>query len=243
MIRGDFELERIVRNFGSYLAIVVVTEPFMARNAHQPPTVALAATLVLVSLAGGAPAQEPIGPATLTLPSSAAAAASSPFPGVPRPQPALADFAWLAGEWHGTWGPRLATEAWTPPHAGVMLGSFQLSENGKTLVLELLSLTEDDGTLKLHIRHFTPSLDAWEKQDPVTLNLQSADATTAVFENPADGEPKTATFTRLDADTYASRFELTSEKSDPHITQIVYHRQIAGSQQTRSKRKPKPQAP
>lgn len=213
----------------------------MARNAYQPPKVALAAALVLLSFAAGAPGQEPIDSATQTLPSSAAAAAS-PFPSAPRPRPALADFAWLAGEWRGTWGPRLAVEAWTPPHAGVMLGSFQLSENGKTLVLELLSLTENDGTLKLHIRHFTPSLAAWEKQDPVTLNLQHADATIAIFANPADSEPKTATFTRLDADTYVSRFELTSEKSDPHITQIVYHRQTSASPPTRSKHKPKPQS-
>ncbi len=107
----------------------------MARNAYQPPAVALAAMLALLGFAVGAPAQEPIGPATQTLPSAAAA---SPLPGAPRPQPALANFAWLAGEWHGSWGPRLAVEAWTPPHDGVMLGSFQLSENGKTLVLELL---------------------------------------------------------------------------------------------------------
>lgn len=199
--------------------------------------------LILLSLAAGAFAQEPLGPATQTLPSSAAEAASSASPGTPRPRPALADFGWLAGEWHGSWGPRLAIEAWTPPHAGVMLGSFQLSEDGKTLVLELFSLTEDEGTLKLHIRHFTPSLAAWEKQDPVALNLQSASATTAIFENPADGEPKTAIFTRLDADTYASRFELASEKGDPHVTQIVYHRQIASSPPARSKHKPKPQAP
>jgi hypothetical protein len=215
----------------------------MARNAYQPPTLALAAMLVLLSLAAGAPAQEPIGHATQALPSSAAAATSSPFRGVPRPQPVLADFAWLAGEWHGSWGPRLAVEAWMPPHDGVMLGSFQLSENGKTLVLELLSLTETDGTLKLHIRHFTPSLAAWEKQDPIALNLRSADTTTAIFENPSDGEPKIATFTRLDADTYASRFELTSEKGDPHITQIVYHRKTVSSPPTGSKHKPKPQAP
>ena len=214
----------------------------MARNAHQPPTVAFVAMLAVLSLAAGAPAQEPIGPATQTLPSSAAAAAS-PLPGVPRPQPALADFGWLAGEWHGSWGPRLAIQAWMPPHDGVMLGSFQLSENGKTLVLELLSLTEADGKLKLHIRHFTPSLVTWEKEDPIALNLQSADAATAIFENPAHGEPKIATFTRLDADTYASRFELTSEKGDPHITQIVYHRKTASPPPARSKQKPKPQAP
>lgn len=214
----------------------------MVRNIHQPAILTLVVSVILVSLTTGAPAQEPTGTATQTLPSAAATAAST-IPREPRPQPTLADFAWLAGDWQGAWGPRLAIAAWTPPHAGAMLGSFQLSENGKTLVLELLSLTEDDGTLQLHIRHFTPSLVAWEKQDPVSLNLRSADATRAIFENPTDGEPKTATFTRLDADTYASRFELTSEKSDPHITQIVYHRQIASAPPTERKHKSKPKTP
>ncbi len=211
----------------------------MECNIHQSAVVALAATLVLLSLAAVLSAQEPTNTGIQTLPSSAATAAST-VPSGPLLQPTLANFAWLAGEWHGTWGPRLALEAWTPPHAGVMLGSFQLSENGKTLVLEVFTLTEEDGTLKLHIRHFTPSLVAWEKQDPVALNLQSADAKTVVFENPADGEPKTAAFTRVDADTYLSRFELASEKGDPHITQIVYHRQTASSPPKQRKHKPKP---
>lgn len=124
-----------------------------------------------------------------------------------------------------------------------MLGSFQLSENGKTLVVELLTLTEEDGTLKLHIRHFTPSLLAWEKQDPVDLNLKSANPTTTIFENHADGDPKTATFTRLGADSYVSRFELTSEKGDAHITEIVYQRQTASAPSKQSKRKQKRDAP
>src|SRR5579864_4286961 len=211
----------------------------MARTTHRPARAVLAAALVLLSVAAGATAQEPTGAGTPPS-SSAATAASSQLADVPHPSPTLADFAWLAGEWHGTWGPRVAVEAWTPPHAGVMLGSFQLSENGKTLVLEIFTLTENNGALKLYIRHFTPSLAAWEKQDPIALDLQSADATTAIFENPADGEPKTATFTRLDADTYASRFELTSEKGDPQITRLVYHRQTAAPTPKRRNHKSNP---
>lgn len=214
----------------------------MASNVQQPAVAALAAMLIVLSLGAVASAQEPTGTGTQTLPSSAAGAVLA----VPAGQllhPTLADFAWLAGEWHGTWGPRLALEAWTPPHDGAMLGSFQLSENGKTLVVELLTLTEEDGMLELHIRHFTPSLLAWEKQDAVALNLQSANPTTAVFENHADGEPKTATFTRLGADSYVSRFELTSEKGDAHITQIVYHRQTASPLSKQSKQKHKRDAP
>ncbi len=214
----------------------------MASNAHQRAVVALAAMLILLSFAAATSAQEPAGTDTQTLPSSAASAVSAVPPG-PLVQPTLADFAWLAGEWHGTWGPRLALEAWTPPRAGTMLGSFQLSENGKTLVVELFTLTEEDGMLKLHIRHFTPSLVAWEKEDPVDLNLESANSIMAIFENHADGEPKTATFTRVGADSYISRFELTSEKGDAHITEIVYHRQTASSPSKQPKHKQKRDVP
>ncbi|HEY6443146.1 MAG TPA: DUF6265 family protein [Candidatus Acidoferrales bacterium] len=219
-----------------------MTTALMESNAHQPAVAALAAVLIVLSFAAAASAQEPAGNGTQTLPSSAASAVSA-VPAGPLLQPTLADFAWLAGEWHGTWGPRLALEAWTPPHSGTMLGSFQLSENGKTLVIELVTLTEGDGGLEMHIRHFTPALVAWEKEDPVDLNLQSANPTTAVFENHTDGEPKTATFTRLGADSYVSRFELTSEKGDAHITQIVYHRQIASPPSKQPKHKQKRSGP
>ena len=214
----------------------------MESGSHQPVLVAFAAMLIVLSFAAAASAQQPTSTRTETPPSSAASAVSA-VPSGPLLQPTIADFAWLAGEWQGTWGPRLALEAWTPPHAGAMLGSFQLSENGRTLVIELLTLTEEDGMLTLHIRHFTPSLLAWEKQDPVDLNLQSANPTTAIFENHADGEPKTATFTRLGADSYVSRFELTSEKGDAHITEIVYQRQAASAPSKQPKHKHKGDAP
>jgi len=231
-----------IRNFGSSLAIVVVITALMASDAHRPAVVALAAMLILLSFAAAASGQEPTGTDTRTLPSSAASAVSA-VPSGPLLHPTLADFAWLAGEWHGTWGPRLALEAWTPPRAGAMLGSFQLSENGKTLVVELFTLTEEDGMLKLHIRHFTPSLLAWEKEGPVALNLKSVNPTTAIFENHADGEPKTATFTRQGADSYVSRFDLASEKGDAHITEIVYHRETASAPSKQPKQKHKGNAP
>src|SRR5579864_3885212 len=51
--------------------------------------------------------------------------------------PQLADFAWLAGTWQGSWGPRTAEQAWALPASGVMTGVVQISENGKSLVTEL----------------------------------------------------------------------------------------------------------
>lgn len=208
----------------------------MAPNARHMALTLLAAALSLLSLAGNVSAQAPTGNGTETLPSAAAAA----VPPGSHPQPRLADFTWLAGQWQGSWGPRTAVEAWTPPAGDVMLGSFQLSENGKTLVLELFTLTEEAGKVKLYIRHFTPSLAAWEKQDPSALELLSADSKTAVFENPIDGEPKVVTLVRIDSDNYVSRSELGPAQGDPQITEIAYHRQTNGSQPKHDKQKRKP---
>jgi hypothetical protein len=107
----------------------------------------------------------------------------------------------------------------------MMLGTFQLAENDKTLVLELFTLVEDSDGIKFHLRHFTPSLVAWEKPGPTVLNLTSADPKIIVFENPTDGEPKRTVITRIDADTYISRSEIVPRQGDTQVTEITYRRQ------------------
>jgi Domain of unknown function (DUF6265) len=153
-----------------------------------------------------------------------AATAKPDTPTVQAPKPTLADFAWLAGRWQGTWGPRVAQQVWAAPRAGVMMGTFQLAENDKTLVLELFTVVEGPDGIKFHLRHFTPSLVAWEKPGPTVLNLASADPKSIVFENPHDGQPKHAIITRVDADTYISRSEVMPDKGDMQVTEITYHR-------------------
>jgi len=137
-------------------------------------------------------------------------------------EPALADLAWLIGSWQGTWGPRFAQQSWTAPRAGVMLGTFQITENDKTLVIELFSLSEGPSGIELRIRHFTPSLVPWEKDGPTVLRLASADAKSAVFENPTSGEPKTQSFRRVDADTFVWRSEVVPQQGDPQISEIAF---------------------
>ncbi len=105
------------------------------------------------------------------------------------------------------------------------MGTFQLEENDKTLVLELFTLVDEPDGIKFHLRHFTPSLVAWEKPGPTILDLASADAKSVVFENPVDGQPKRTTITRVDADTYVSKSEVIPEKGDPQVTEITYRRQ------------------
>ncbi len=109
-----------------------------------------------------------------------------------------------------------------------MLGTFQLAENDKTLVLELFTLVEEADGIKFDLRHFTPELVAWEKPGPTVLNLASASAKTFVFENPFDGQPKREILTRVDSDTYVARSEIAPDKGDLQATEITYHRQMEG---------------
>jgi hypothetical protein len=171
----------------------------------------------------GAPSSDPPVAATTVRPVSTSPSKTT-NPQV-TPKPTLGDLSWLAGRWQGTWGPRIAQQVWTPPRAGVMLGTFQLAENDKTLVLEFVTLVAGPDGIKFHLRHFTPSLVPWEKPGPTMLDLAGADPKIIVFENPSDGQPKRITITRLDADTYISRSEIVPRLGDPQVTEITYHRQ------------------
>jgi len=188
------------------------------------------AVLLPAAMPGTALAQNPSGAGTqAALEPPASAAAKSPestAPDVPHaPQkPTLADLSWLAGHWQGAWGPRSAQQVWTAAKGGVMMGTFQLEENDKTLVLEIFTVVEGSDGIKIHLRHFTPSLVAWEKPGPIVLELASVDSKSIVFENRVDGQPKRTTFTRVDPDTYTVRSELAPEKGDAQVTEITYHR-------------------
>ena len=139
----------------------------------------------------------------------------------------LADFAWLEGRWKGEWGPRIAEQVWLSPKAGVMEGMFRVLESDKTLVIEFFTLVQKPDGITFYFRHFTPSLAPWEKSDATVLNLTSIDAKKSVFENSVNGMPKTATWTRVDPDTYLYHAQLVPETGDPQEIEITYKRQPA----------------
>jgi len=139
--------------------------------------------------------------------------------------PKLADLSWLVGTWKGEWGPRTAEQVWLAPNAGEALGIFRLTENDKMLVIELFTLVERSGGIDFYLRHFTPELVPWEKSEATMLHLANLDALKIEFENPINGMPKRASFTRLDADTYLARSEIVPESGEMQVVEITYHRQ------------------
>lgn len=136
---------------------------------------------------------------------------------------ALSDFSWLQGTWQGDWGPRMAEQVWTDPRAGEMAGVFRVTENDKTLVLELYSLVETPDGIELRLRHFTPSLVPWEPKVTV-LRLASFNPSDMAFQNSSGGQPSRNDFTRIDADTYLLRTEIISPGESKQVTEIRFHR-------------------
>jgi Domain of unknown function (DUF6265) len=107
----------------------------------------------------------------------------------------------------------------------MMVGTFRLVENDKTLVIELFTLVERADGINFYFRHFTPELVPWEKSEATLLRLASLDPKKVDFENPINGLPKHAIFLRVDPDTYISRSEIVPDKGDPQVIEITYHRE------------------
>jgi hypothetical protein len=182
----------------------------------------LAAAVAIASLAGVSAAlaadQNALAPSQ---PPPAAADA----PSVQFKTPQLSELAWLQGQWIGSWGPRVATIVWSAPHAGVILGTLQIVENDKTLVVEFVTIAQTQTGLEYRLLHFTPALSPWEKSGPAVLALLSMDSKKFVFQNQSDGEPQQIVFTRSDPDTFVDRSEILPESGDPQATEITFHRQ------------------
>lgn len=81
------------------------------------------------------------------------------------PNATINDFSWIAGHWRGEAMGGIIEEVWTPPLAGAMMGSFKLTEGNSVVFYELETLTEENGTVILRLKHFGADLNGWEEKD------------------------------------------------------------------------------
>ena len=88
------------------------------------------------------------------------------------PVATLEDARWLAGTWSGTAFGQNFEAAWSKPSAGSMVGYFKLFSDEGVRFYEILTLTVDDGTLSLKVKHFNEDFTAWEeKEDYINFRL------------------------------------------------------------------------
>ncbi|MFN1835662.1 DUF6265 family protein [Balneola sp. MJW-20] len=86
-------------------------------------------------------------------------------PQVGSPSATLDDIAWMEGHWKGEAFGGIIEEIWSPPAAGSMMCSFRLIIDGKVSFYEIVTITEENGSLMLRLKHFDDDLKGWEEKD------------------------------------------------------------------------------
>lgn len=94
-----------------------------------------------------------------------------------RPAAKLEEAGWLTGSWAGDAFGGTFEQVWNPASAGSMVGLFKLMNGGEVSFYEILLLVEEEGSLSLKVKHFTPEFIAWEeKEDYTRFRFVKADA-------------------------------------------------------------------
>ena len=107
-----------------------------------------------------------------------------------------------------------------------MVGTLQEVEGGKTLVIELVTLTNTANGIEYRERRFTPALTPWETSAPTILNLMSVDGKKVVFQNESDeGKPQQIILMHPEPDIYINRWEVLPQTGDPQPVEVTFHRQ------------------
>lgn len=90
--------------------------------------------------------------------------------GEASPEAFIHQVAWLEGHWKAEALGGIADEYWSQPAGNAMMGMFRLLRNDRTQFYEMLTITEEEGSLLLRIKHFHPDLKGWEEKDE-TVNF------------------------------------------------------------------------
>ncbi len=81
------------------------------------------------------------------------------------PDANLTAISWLAGHWRGEAFGGITEEIWTPPLGGSMMCAFKVVAKNKVSFYELETISEENNTLILKLKHFHANLKGWEEKD------------------------------------------------------------------------------
>jgi hypothetical protein len=146
----------------------------------------------------------------------------------------VADFGWLTGTWEGhmTGMPAVADISFSRPKAGLMTGTMRLvDENGKVLVIELLTIVDAPGGVEMRFRHFGTSLELYEPVFHQNMQLTEHRTDRDVFTNAAPFEkdvmstqPRTTSFIRRGSDEFVGHSDIIGADGKPAVIEVTYRR-------------------
>jgi len=85
--------------------------------------------------------------------------------GEKSPSSELKAIEWLAGHWQGEAFGGITEELWAPPLAGSMMGSFKLVLDQQVSFYEIMTISEENNSLVLRLKHFHNNLKGWEEKE------------------------------------------------------------------------------
>ena len=80
---------------------------------------------------------------------------------------ALADLAFIAGQWRGELRGGKTEENWSAPLGDAMMGVFRYVKGGRAVFYEMLLIEMSSAGPVLRLKHFHPGLKGWEEKDEV----------------------------------------------------------------------------
>ena len=146
----------------------------------------------------------------------------------------LRDFRWLTGSWKGTVASvpgSVAEVTFSAPMAGLMTGMMRLVRNDTVLVVELISLVDTPRGIEMRFRHFSSTLDAYEREFKQTMRLTSHQPRSDTFENTVaydaklmSTQPRRTAFVRTADDAYVGRSDIIGSDGKPGEVVATYRR-------------------
>ena len=108
---------------------------------------------------------------------------------------------------------------------------MRLVDNGKILVVELVSIVDTPDGPEMRFRHFSSALDAYESKFKQAMRLKSIAGNKYVFENmvPYDKDlmstqPRVTTYERIDNNNWVGRSDIIGSDGKPAVIEVRYRR-------------------
>lgn len=132
----------------------------------------------------------------------------------------LASLSWMEGVWVREQGKDLLEESWFAPQGDSMVGMFRWIKDGKLWMVEMMTITIDDGELVFRLRHFDRKQTPWEeKYSPMTCKLKSIADRKVAFE-------------RVDGEKAGSGYVISSPGPDAYEVSLLAPENAPGKTQT-----------
>ena len=88
-------------------------------------------------------------------------------PGATSPPARLDDLAWLQGQWEGAGLTGTATEVYSGPAGGQIVGHFRQLRDKGIWFFEIMAIAQVGESLEYRLKHFNEDLTGWEEKGKV----------------------------------------------------------------------------